>query len=653
MIVARFLYSDPGSHLVYQLSGRDMLGAVGRVGTLYEDSAGTILADIAEYVPATPNTPGPVIASSQLTVDSTSRLPWFWGPASGLDTLYVTVNGGPLTLINAYYDPRIDALTTGTLPACVVEPGDDIQACIDATALAGGGTVWLQPGAHTHPGLTMRSYVTLDGGSAGATSLVLDVGANVSSITTAGFASLTGTGSNGASNSGPHGWAIRNVEIVGSQASQAGTSWGIQAYGYDYTIEGVTIRDCLSGGMYTEWGDFGLGGATETGMESHFVRLKIHHNGGPGWHHRGPHDSHAYDSILWQNTGFGFWAQSLDNFYSANGTILTGVHAFGSVHTWGMVWDGQVHAEGCQSEGASVGQLWIRSGDCSWSGGAIYDVAVGGGAGLGLRLGDTAGGVLAPGARVDTMLTGWKGSSAATAAIDFQSTAQAEVYARVWLTTATGTAIAGTPDLTDTMIVTVNGAGMSAATAAARSAIVLRGPVRHDLASAANAFLLKSAGGNDFFNVNTASNRTEWLGGQQMRFYSDPFYGTQMLLFDGAKGHLTVPSTAVVTAIPTPGGALGTGAPGILVDGNGNDMRGLLGFGTGTNAFPGNAITVTFAQAFDREPRVVLQAANGATAALAPFPSSLSTTGFSIELQFDPADNQAAGTYYVYYMVMG
>jgi len=107
--VARFLYSDPGSHLVYQLSGRDMLGAVGRVGTLYEDSAGTILADIAEYVPAMPNTPGPVIASSQLTVDSTSRLPWFWGPASGLDTLYVTVNGGPLTLINAYYDPRIDA----------------------------------------------------------------------------------------------------------------------------------------------------------------------------------------------------------------------------------------------------------------------------------------------------------------------------------------------------------------------------------------------------------------------------------------------------------------------------------------------------------------------------------------------------------------
>jgi hypothetical protein len=537
-------------------------------------------------------------------------------------------------------------------PAIVVEPGGSVQAAIDAANAAGGGTVWLQPGAHTHSGLTMRSFVTIDGGSAEAASLVLAAGANVSCITTAGFASLTGTGANGASNSGPHGWAIRNVEIVGSQSTQVGTSYGIQAYGYDYTIDGVTIRDCLSGGMYTEWGDFGLGGPTETGMESHFTGLKIHHNGGPGWHHRGPHDSHAYDTIIWENIGFGFWAESLDNFYSANGTILTGVHTFGSFQTWGMVWDGQIHAEGCQAEGASVGQVWIRGGDCSWMGGAIYDVATGGGAGLGLRLGDTAGGTLAPGARVDTMLTGWKGTSAATAAIDFQVTAQTEIYARVWMATATGTAIAGTPDITDTMVITVNGAGMSAATAASRSAVVLRGATLHDLPTASLAFRLLLNGG-EYVNVNTNAKRFELLQGQQIRMYSDPFYSSPTLILDSAIGHISVPSTTVVTAIPTPGGALGIGAPGIIVDSNGNDMRGLLGFGTGNNAFPGNAITVTFANAFDREPRVVLQAANGATAALAPFPSSLSASGFSIELQFDPADNQAAGTYYVYYMVMG
>ena len=150
MTVARLLYSDPGSHLVYQLSGRDLGNAVGRVGTLYEDAAGTVLADIAEYVPATPNTPGPVIASSQLTVDSTSRLPWFWGPASGLDTLYVTVHGGPLTLINAYYDPRIDA------------------------AIAGGGVNSVTAGA----GLT--------GGGTGAVNLAADLGTTNTSVATYG-----------------------------------------------------------------------------------------------------------------------------------------------------------------------------------------------------------------------------------------------------------------------------------------------------------------------------------------------------------------------------------------------------------------------------------------------------------------------------------
>ena len=537
-------------------------------------------------------------------------------------------------------------------PVLVVEVGGSVQAAINAANAAGGGIVWLQPGAHTHNGLTMLNFVTIDGGSAEAASLVLAAGANVSCITTAGFASLTGTGANGASNSGPHGWAIRNVEIVGSQTTQVGTSFGIQAYGYDYTIDGVTIRDCLSGGMYTEWGDFGLGGPTETGMESHFTGLKIHHNGGTGWNHRGPHDSHAYDTIIWENIGFGFWAESLDNFYSANGTIITGVHTFGSFQTWGMVWDAQIHAEGCQAEGASVGQVWIRGGDCSWMGGAIYDVATGGGAGLGLRLGDTATATLAPGARIDTMLTGWKGTSAATAAIDFQMTAQAEIYARVWMATATGTAIAGTPDITDTMIITVNGAGMSAATAASRSAVVLRGVTLHDLPTASLAFRLLLEGG-EYINLNTSAKRFELLQGQQIRMYSDPFYSSPTLILDSAIGHISVPSTTVVTAIPTPGGALGTGAPGIIVDSNSNDMRGLLGFGTGTGAFPGNAITVTFAQAFDRDPRVVLQAANGVTAALAPFPSSLSTNGFSIELQFDPADNQAAGTYYVYYVVMG
>lgn len=648
--MARLLYSDPGSHLVYQLSGRDLRSAVGRVGTVYSDAAGTVLADIAEYDPNAPTTPGPVITSSQLTVDTTSRLPWFWGPAAGDDTLWVTVNGGPLTSINAYYDPRIDDLESGAVPAYVVNVGDDIQAAIDAAAAAGGGVVWLRPGTHTHTGLTMRSGVILDGGATEIVDLVLAAGADTDCIVTLGFASLTGTGASGLNNSGPHGWAVRNLTIVGSQASQAGTSWGIRTYGYDWTLDGVHIRDCLSGGLYSEWGDFGLSDVDAPGMEAHVYRSKIHHNSGPGWHHRGPHDSHAVDVVIWENVGYGLWAES-SGVYSANGTVLVGVHCYGSVHTWAMVWDGQIHATGCQVEGASTGQLWIRYGDCTWSGGAIYDIAVAGGAGLGVRLGDTTGGVLTTGARIDTILTGWKGSSAATAAVDFQSTAQCEVLARVWLTTATGTAINGTPDTTDTVMVTVGGAGMSAATAASRSAVILQGSYLQRLPAAANAWLLQAAGGADVLNVNTSSGRVELLGGRQVWLYSDPYYGSPTIKVDGAAGHIAVVSTTVPTAVA--GGALGVGAPAILVDGVSNDQRGLLGFGTGLNAFPGNAISVTFASAFPTTPQVVLQARNGATAALLPFPSSISPNGFSVELQVDPADNQPAGTYYVSYVVMG
>lgn len=648
--MARLLYADPGSHLVYQLAGRSVRSAAGMVATLYSDAAGTTLADIAAYDPLTPNTPGAVIGSSQLTVNSDSLLPWFWGPASGLDTLYVTVNGGPLTSINAYYDPRIDALEAGSMPAFVVEPGDDVQAAIDAANAAGGGLVWLQPGTHTHTGLTMLDHVIVDGVSAESTSLVLAPGSDVSCITTDGFATLTGTGANGLNNSGPQGWAIRNVEIVGDQANQSGTSWGLQAYGFNYTLSGVRIRDCRTGGMYTEWGDFGLSDPVANGMESRFDDLKIHHNGGTGWHHRGPHDTVASSIQLWENTGFGLWAQSSDGVYSANGTILVGIHTYGSVHTWGVVADAQLHGVGCQTEGASVGQLWIRYGDCTWYG-HVYDIAVGGGTGIGLRLGET-GVSTATGLHFSGPITGFKGAGAATRAIDVQQSAACNIDARVYLAT-NGTALGGTFAADDTVMLTVAGAGMSSASGASQSLVQVRGRTVIAGPSASQAWVL-SAGGVDRINVNTSSSppRYELLGGMRLRFFSDDFYSTERLRFDGATGHIEVTSTTVPGAVP--GGALGTGAPAILVDAVSNDMRGLLGFGTGNNAFPGNAITVTFAQPFSTNNiQVVLQARNAATAALRPFPSSLSGNGFSVELENDPADNQPAGTYYVTYLVLG
>jgi hypothetical protein len=105
--MARLLGPDANSRLVYALVGGSLASTAGKTATIYSDAAGTLLADIATYDGT--QTPGAVITGSVLTVDSTSQLPLFWFPASGADTLYAKVAGGPVTKINADYDARIDA----------------------------------------------------------------------------------------------------------------------------------------------------------------------------------------------------------------------------------------------------------------------------------------------------------------------------------------------------------------------------------------------------------------------------------------------------------------------------------------------------------------------------------------------------------------
>lgn len=114
--MARLIGPDNGQRLVYVLSGSLLRSAAGYTAVFYSDVAGTVLADIAAYQPLNPTVPGSVIAGSTLQVDSTSRLPLFWFPLNGQDTLYVRVGGtsSPLVSINADYDSRIDGLVVGS-----------------------------------------------------------------------------------------------------------------------------------------------------------------------------------------------------------------------------------------------------------------------------------------------------------------------------------------------------------------------------------------------------------------------------------------------------------------------------------------------------------------------------------------------------------
>lgn len=84
-----------------------------------------------------------------------------------------------------------------------------------------------------------------------------------------------------------------------------------------------------------------------------------------------------------------------------------------------------------------------------------------------------------------------------------------------------------------------------------------------------------------------------------------------------------------------------------------NDTRGQGTFGTGTAPSAGAQVVFTFGKAYDVTPTVVISAANAATAALQPYVSSVSTTGFTVSFGVAPAASQANTVYAVNYFVVG
>lgn len=96
--------------------------AAGRTATVYTDADATSLATIYTYDGT--GTPGSAISGSQVTIDSNSQLPRFWFPSSGVDTLYVRVNGkSGITTITADVDARLDVVTGMTRAAAVADQG--------------------------------------------------------------------------------------------------------------------------------------------------------------------------------------------------------------------------------------------------------------------------------------------------------------------------------------------------------------------------------------------------------------------------------------------------------------------------------------------------------------------------------------------------
>lgn len=121
--MSRLVGPDESSRLVYRTDGTAR--AQGLIATVYADAGGTQLADILTEA-------GGVVTGSKLTVDSYSKIPLFQFP-DGVDTVYASVNGGPVTPLYARTDDRIDALATRLT---AIEPGGGSAALVKSANLS-------------------------------------------------------------------------------------------------------------------------------------------------------------------------------------------------------------------------------------------------------------------------------------------------------------------------------------------------------------------------------------------------------------------------------------------------------------------------------------------------------------------------------------
>lgn len=318
----RMLGPDESYRLVYLTDGTAR--AQGLTGRLYADQAGTVPADLLDG----DGNPVPAVAgAAQVTIDLYSKWPRVQYPA-GVDTIYGSVSNGPIVPLLADMDSRVDALTP-------LQPSGDTTGVTDTAAItaaeAAGGVV-LGPGTFWVTGLTKQAGTIWQGAGRQETVIKLAAGANRDVVQGANFSTLTGSGN---TSGGIGGWGIRDLSIDGNKAAQSGTSWGLRVYGYGFDVTTLSIHDSLSGGMYTEWADFGGTGLPDKTMEAQYSGLKIHDNGGPGWHNRGPHDSRAIDVTIFNNSAsaYGYWGEANTATVVAAGSNGADVSSFAGAGT--------------------------------------------------------------------------------------------------------------------------------------------------------------------------------------------------------------------------------------------------------------------------------------------------------------------------------
>lgn len=233
------------------------------------------------------------------------------------------------------------AFLGSTAAGVSVYPSGDTSGVTDQAVITAaealGRTVSFAAGTFWVTGLAKQSFTYWRGAGVGATFLKLAAGANTDVVQGAGFTGLTLTGASGWGSSGIWDWGISGMTIDGNASAQSGTSYGLRAYGYQWTLADLDVRNCLTDGIWTEWGSLSSNApVTSDGSEATARNVRCTYNGRHGWSHLGPSDARMTNVLTYLNnqagtaSGIGLWAllDQISNVCSTasgmNGTSATG-----------------------------------------------------------------------------------------------------------------------------------------------------------------------------------------------------------------------------------------------------------------------------------------------------------------------------------------
>lgn len=283
-----------------------------------------------------------------------------------------------------------------------------LTSLIATVNTAGGGTILLPAGTGMLQNVVLLSQVIIQGMGYGATVCQLVAGSTGRVFVGQDFVALKGTTSTG----GIYQWGLRDMAIDGNFANCPNGGNAVAAFGYDFTLANLRIRNTGAGdyGCYFDYGSYGVSNNPDS-TECFLDNVEIHNTnsssyGGMFWN---IHDSMLSRMVVANCAGI-----SVTFGPGASGTQCASHHYWGTTATTHLSINptaGSIQMTGCQIEGATSVQVIAQASEFSYVGGKIFDPASGN-ASRGLQIGTS--GNEPGGFRVDTIFDGLNGG-----AVDF------------------------------------------------------------------------------------------------------------------------------------------------------------------------------------------------------------------------------------------